>query len=155
MQNQKRKYKLLKHIEDMRKLHSVLLLFLQDSGGLDEDFVHFQSFKEILIEQGILHKKQKLKSVLLLILNIYNKHQRSSFFFSKIEQIFVYLEKTIKNTFTNEQIFTIFSSNKLILLFLFDHKIISVNKNIYEYLKHDESHTNYIHFFFTLKSRVF
>ena len=145
MERSKSKGRLLKYIEEMKKIHEALLLFLEDSGEFEEDFYNFRDLKDILMKQKILSKKQKLKSFLLLILNICNNHQRSPVFFSKIERILEFLEQTVKKTFSNDQIFNIFSSNKIILLFLFERKIISVNQKIYEYFL-QENRKNYCHF---------
>ena len=63
-------------------------------------------------------------------MNISNNHQRNSDFFDKIFRIIKNLANDIKRFFTNESIYGIFNSNKRVLLFLIEEKILTIDKNI-------------------------
>lgn len=72
----------------------------------------------------------ELDSTLRLILNIANNHHRSNDFFSKIEKIILIFKNEIKQSYSNLDIFNNFKSNKRILLFLIEEKIMKMDKTI-------------------------
>ena len=71
------------YIEEMKEIQENLLSFVDNTDEDNEDYMTFEDLKEILTEQKILKKRQKLK--LFLILNISNNHHRSTNFFERIE----------------------------------------------------------------------
>ena len=70
---------------------------------------------------------------------ISKNYHRYPIFFQKIEQIVNYLVPTIKQSFTNTELFNIFKRNKRFLLFLLEKKIIEIDENIFNliYEKYD------------------
>ena len=86
--------------------------------------------KKVIQIQAILNKSQEFKHFLCLLLYISNNHHRFPGFFDKILQIFLFYEKEIKQTFSNQELFTIFMNNMYLLLILFQKGIISVDESI-------------------------
>ena len=150
MEIDKNNEKLQKYIEEMKEIQEKLLSFINSTDDDNEAYDPFEDLKDILAKQKIQRKHQKLKSFLKLILNICNNYHRPTNFFERVEQILKHLEEAIKKTLTRKEIFNIFKSNKRILLFLFEEKIIIINQNIIDYfLEEDEKHKNkYCHFFY-------
>lgn len=79
---------------------------------------------------NIQNDKDILKSVLFLILRIANNHHRFPNFFDKIYEILKCFISDIKRLFSNEEIYNIFESNKLIILFLIEENVIKVTQSI-------------------------
>ena len=116
----------LNFVEQMKNIHNCLLEYLDYEGIVEEYFGNLQDF----IEQNIKENKYKLKLLLHLILQIGNNHHRESNFFPKIEKILLYLKDDIVKYFTSIELFIIFQSNKRILLFFIEKKLIILDKNI-------------------------
>ena len=104
MEKSKSKEILPKYLEELKILHEAILLYM-------EDYVNFGNLEEILRNQKILKTNKKLKPFLLLILNICNNHHRSSDFLDIIKKILKYLETIIKQTFSNNELFTKYNNN--------------------------------------------
>lgn len=78
-------------------------------------------------------------------------HNRNFFLFEKIHRILLINEDYIRQTFSNSAIFNIFKNNKLMLLFLYEKKIIHVDESVLEILKHQYYHRSYSDFFYNSK----
>ena len=76
-------------------------------------------------------RKLKLIEVLHLIENIANNHFRCPNFYEKIERLLHNFETELKTNFSPNEIFNIFRSNKRVLLFLIQEKILKVNNYIF------------------------
>ena len=85
-------YFIEKFIEEMKELQEKLLSFINSKAEDNEEYITYKELKDILIEKKIQQDIQKLKSFLILILNISNNHHRSTNFFNRIEQILKFLE---------------------------------------------------------------
>lgn len=118
-----------KYVEEKNELYSSLIEFLENSDVYIDGFEHL--IQIINIEQ-IEGNREEIEHFLYLIHHISNNHQRSKYFFQKIFQIIEYYKDQIKQTFSNIEIFNIFRSNKLILLFLFENRIIKLDDQIYQ-----------------------
>ena len=129
MEIDKNNEKLQKYIEEMKEIQEKLLSFINSTNDDNEAYDPFEDLKDILAKQKIQRKHQKLKSFLKLILNICNNHYRSPEFFRKVEQVLKFL--LLKQKFKQKrETFDIFASNKRILLFLFNEKIIKLDDDI-------------------------
>ncbi|KAK8844336.1 hypothetical protein M9Y10_024550 [Tritrichomonas musculus] len=85
---------------------------------------NFQELTNIIENEKIIDNKYDFKSFLHLISKISNNHYIFLGFHEKIEQLLSNYRNQMQNYFTNDEIFNIFKSNKRILLYLFDEKII-------------------------------
>ncbi|KAK8884645.1 hypothetical protein M9Y10_043763 [Tritrichomonas musculus] len=128
------------YIIQKKELYSILIQFIENRN--DEDY--FQNLINIIETQKILENPKELKLLINLILNISNNHHRSDSFMAKIEQILLYLENQIKQTFANFEIFELVKNNRLNLLFFITNKIIIIDSILIEYLRHSQL----LHFFY-------
>lgn len=127
-------------IEDIlrqkKKLHSLVLVYIEN----DDDYTHdFEELTKFITASKILKSKQSLEVLFHIILSISKNHRRESHFFEKIIQIFIFLLPTIHNFFSNIEIFDIFKANKLLLLFLFQNEIISIDFLLINHISTSES----------------
>lgn len=146
-----RKHTIEKYFKEKKELHESLLEFIDNSDDNDA----FYCLQKIIEKQRILIKKDELKHFLKLILNISNNHHRKPDFFLKIKQILNKCKSSIIKTLSSENIFNIFLSNKEILLFLFDEKIITPDKFVNEILNFQKEEIIKFCYFFMLEIRKF
>ena len=76
-----------------------------------------------------------------LISKIENNYHRFPYFFSKIERILLFFKESVKKYFSNSEIFNIFKSNKRILLFLIEQRIIVIDEYIAKKITKTEKFT--------------
>ena len=111
----------------MEEIQTSLLEFLNSESDSDETF---QNPKDVFNNFNICGDKHNFKLFLQFILNISNDYNRQHSFFDKIEIILNLFKEDIKKNFTDKEIFNIFKSNKRILLYLFEEKIITIDDYI-------------------------
>ena len=114
-------------LEEMRNIQVNLLEYLEDESNDDE---LFQNLKQIFDEIKLNEDEHKLMSLLRLLLKIANNHHRDCNFFDKIEKIIQIFHNDIKKYYSNSEIFNIFKSNKRILLFLIEQKLMVMDEYI-------------------------
>lgn len=119
--------KIKQFLEEMRNIQVNLLEYLEDKSNSDE---LFQNLKQIFDEIKLHEDKHKLMSLLHLLLKITNNHHRNCNFFDKIEKIILIFHDDIKKYYLNSEIFNIFKSNKRILLFLIEQKLMVMDEYI-------------------------
>ena len=128
-----------KFIEEMKKIHGILLDFL-DHGDNNEE--KYQNLIQIFDDIKIHDDKFKIKLLLYLILKISNDHHRESEFFSKIEQILRFFKDDMKKNFSNHELFYIFKSNKRLLLFLHEENIMTIDEHIIQKIIQNDKYIN-------------
>ena len=135
------------HINKMKCIQEEILEFLDNDESNENDLtILIQNFDD---KQQFRNNKQELRILLHLLLKISNNHHRTSNFFFKIEKIIKTYQSCIVENFTNYDIFNIFKSNKRILLFLFDEKILVPDYNIFHMItKKKYIERYYPHYFF-------
>ncbi|KAK8850060.1 hypothetical protein M9Y10_018171 [Tritrichomonas musculus] len=114
------------HLSQMKEMYSSILSYISESNSL----MNFSSLIKILEKNQIGDNLHLLKTLLHILLNISNDYHRSPTFIGKIEKIIKYFKDKINKCFPNWEIFNIFKSNKRILLFLFEEKIIKMDNDI-------------------------
>ena len=112
--------------EKMICIQEFLLEFLENDKIEETDFIFLINN---LDNAKIRKNKHEFKSLLHMIAKISN-HRRNQFFNNKIDKILKEFQKEITHNFSNTEIFNIFISNKRILLFLFEEKIIVPDQTI-------------------------
>ncbi|KAK8896811.1 hypothetical protein M9Y10_014732 [Tritrichomonas musculus] len=135
-----------KYVSEKKEIYNILLKLLEDSESNETDFQNF--FECINLQKE--RSREKFTHLFQLITNIANNHHREKTFFQTICQIIDYYQGLIKQTFSNIDIYNIFKSNKLILLYLFEKEIIVIDGIIaQEIYKTVETNGNrYCHFFY-------
>ena len=139
--------KIEKYIEEKKEIYDILMLFIENT----ENDTYEKDCLSLI--DNIFHQSQeeeelgeKIEQFFQLIVNIANNHHREKTFFNKIYQIIENYQYQIKQTFSNRRIFDIFKSNKKILLFLFENKIITIDSEIYKEIEYNEN--GFIQFFY-------
>ena len=132
-----------KYIKEKKKLYNTLMSFLENP-NFDENeyskiiiFANNQDFEE--------EEKEKIQQFCRLITKIADNHHRDELFFRKIFKIINNYQEQIKQAFSNFEIFDLFQSNKLILLYLLENKIIVLDEEIYEEITDKK---DYCYFFY-------
>ncbi|KAK8884540.1 hypothetical protein M9Y10_043654 [Tritrichomonas musculus] len=124
----------------MQRIEEILIDFLDNERNEEKDshVLNFNYFEGLNFKD----KKYRLKEILHLIVQISNNHHRSPDFYLKICTVINYFKEDIKQSFSNYEIFTIFSRNKRILSFLFKERILTNASQFVEHFK-DESYQFY------------
>lgn len=118
---------LQKYFEKNKEIQRNLLQFIDKEKDEQEDNNQFIKYFE---DSAFCQDRHEFKTLLYLILKISNNYRRTPLFFQRIEQILLLIKDKIKQTFSNEEIFNIFKSNKRILLFLFKEQILIPDSSI-------------------------
>lgn len=128
------------YIKERKGLLEKLLEFIDSVNDDGEDF-----FKQISFLQKEKNEKNKeiLRSLLIFIINISQNHYRNANFFKKLESILLFLEDMIKKAFSNTDIFKLFQNDDRILLFLFEQKIISLDKDLLQIFLEEDQKTGF------------
>ena len=134
------------YVEKKQKIQNGLLKIINDS---DDNEENFDNFFKIITDQKICENRYELKATLSLLVKISNNHYRLPTFFQKIEKILFYFKNSIEQHLTNTEIFHIFSSNKRILLFIIEEKMLSIDDTIIDFMEKDNNQTCfYIEYFY-------
>lgn len=120
------------YLGNMTKIQENILSFIDNE---DDNEENYQNIIKLFDDQKILNNPFEMKLILLLISKISNNHYRTLDFFSKIERVLLYFKDSMKENFSNNEIFAFFSGNKRILLFLFKEKIINFDFVIFNNIK--------------------
>lgn len=123
------------YIKKMKHIHKNILRYLEDEEASKEDF---QKLINYLDNYKIKEDSHKMKTILYMISKISDNHYRLPTFTEKIFQILRNYKNDIKKQISKEGIFNFFKENKLILLFLFEEKIIKPDKFIASSFQTDE-----------------
>ena len=116
--------KIQKYVNDMKELYDNILDYLENN-EYDAGFVFI--FEMLDFEND----GEKLVHFLHILANIANNHYHTKDFFVKIRKILQHYKDLIEQNLSIIEIFKIFESNKMILLFLLEEKIITINETIY------------------------
>ena len=135
------------YIEKKKNIENILLecLDCEEENRID----YYENFIFIIENDGALDDRCELTALLHLILEVSNNYKRSPHFFDRIEEILNYLSETIEQTYSNNEIFNIFKSNKRILLFLFESGIVKMNQTIAnKMINKRNKNANYLTYFY-------
>lgn len=134
-------------LDEMKLIQNHLLEFIKYKDNLEE---HYQNLIQEISNQNIIKNRCSIELLLQIIVKISNNHAYTNDFFNKINKILDHYKDDIKSLFTNAELFNIFESNKRILLYLFEEKIIDVDYNIFTKITNSKyKKMNYDQYFFT------
>lgn len=114
------------YIEEKKELYELVLQYIDDES--DNKNVVFDNLLKLIEKLNFNANHGEFRLLLHLTVQISNNHYRGTNFFAKIEAILSKLK--IKQTFSNSEIFKIFKSNKRILLYLIQSKILEIDQII-------------------------
>lgn len=143
------------YLEKMKKIQKLFLDFIDNEDRTEENF---QNLLQLFIEYNPKMQENKLdiKEIIELIVNISNNHNRSSHLIEKITLILNNIKGEIQKYFSNDEIYKMFKDNKRLLLYLFDEKIIEVNKYIYSQMTNDQNLNSYCYpMYFSAELKTF
>ena len=123
-------------LKKFKSFHAEFLGFLENEESTDEKF---QNLIRLLKETKIQDCEHELRLFLHMLVEVSNNHYRGPNFFNKIEQILQFFKDDIK-MYSNKEIFNIFKSNKRILLYLIEEKILIID----EYLAKKMTNNNFL-----------
>ena len=135
------------YLEIMKPINEKIIDYIEDDNEKEENI---QIIIQYINDKKIVKSKNDLKSLLHLISKISNNHCQNQNFYPKLLMIIKTYENEIKSKLTNFSIFNIFKSNKRILLFLFEEKILIPDENIFYIIASDKYKEKYYypHYFF-------
>ena len=116
-----------KRIKEMKNFQSIFIDYI-DNEDLSEE--NYQQISMILSSHIIQEDKLELKPYLSLIQKIFHSHRRSPNFFTKMFKVLSLLSNSIKQNYTNYEIFNIFKKDKRILLFLLENNLLTIDAQI-------------------------
>ncbi|KAK8837254.1 hypothetical protein M9Y10_036684 [Tritrichomonas musculus] len=111
------------NIERNKIIQEKLLDFLDDE-------ISIEKLKFLFDQTKIRQSQHELKLFLRMLVKTSNDHRRGPNFFRKIDEILQFFKEDIKK-YGNQEIFNLFKSNKRILLFLIEEKILTVDEYFY------------------------
>ncbi|KAK8891517.1 hypothetical protein M9Y10_028729 [Tritrichomonas musculus] len=136
--------------EILTNIQSCLLDFIEKEDNNEENF---QDLEILFDEHKIKEKKYYLISIFHLIAEIANNHYRSSNFFEKLGKIILFFKEEIKQSFSNKQIFNFFKSNKRLLLFLLEEKLMIIDDYVFNEITYGNFSSMYYpqYFYYEIK----
>ena len=141
------KTKIQKYIDNKKDIYNLFLSYIDDTQIKDFDLSKLEKFFK---HEDHSVNPEELKQFLSLIVDISNNHHRTQNFFDKIKQILQFYSKLIKDSLSNFEIFDVFKTNKMILLYIIQNQIIMIDDNIYNEINGmiETNGTQYCHFFY-------
>lgn len=130
------------YMKRMREIQDQILEFLDD---IESDQQKFDRLSTLLISIKTKNDKYELKSLLYLISKITKNHFRCPAFFDRIKKIINIFQEEIKQTFSNVEIFDIFTNNKLLLLLLIENEIITLDQDIISKISEKEDYITFLY----------
>lgn len=121
--------------DEIEKLKEIQLAILDYLDNYENDIVDSNKIIHILEDECISKNTYLFRDFLCLISYISNYHQKTKFFWEKIDFILSYYKKEIKENFSQSTFFNIFKNNKRILYFLFNSNILIMDKKLNDHLK--------------------
>ena len=119
------------YINQKKEIYEYLYLFIKEENEEEEEEEeNYQRLLENIKKQSIQESKEELVLFLRLLLNIFNHHHRYPSFSTKFFKILDFLSETIKQIFTNIEIFELLKSNRMIILHLIDKGILRIDEPI-------------------------
>lgn len=134
--------KIQEYANEMCQIQSSLLTYLDEE---DEDNNNYNSLIKTIEKSKILESKIKVKSFYRMLFSIFNDHNRSNDFLSKIDKIILKYKPDLYKYYDQDKLFCLFNENKLFALTLFGEDFSSghldseISKKLY--LKNDDNYT--------------
>ncbi|KAK8841752.1 hypothetical protein M9Y10_026699 [Tritrichomonas musculus] len=128
------------YLDCIKKIYDLLTEYIDDDLGDS----NYEDLIDLLNKAKIIESKDELCLFLKLLIKIVNYHHRKNAFFEKISKLIESLNLT--RIFSNNELFHIFKSNKIILLILFEKQILRMDKTICNYIS-QKCDSSYLIFF--------
>lgn len=116
------------YLSAMKKIYVSILGYIDYE---DRSMMDYSTLIKLFDKLKIGDNFHLFKSLLHLLLEISNNHNRKNNLIGKIEQIIKHFKDQIKLHFQNWEIFNIFVANRRIILFLIEEKIIKIDNYVF------------------------
>ena len=134
------------NFEKLKSLQIKLEALIDNDVDVEE---HFENLLIFISDDKFFNDANNFKLFLQLISDVVKNHNRSNNFLNRIYKIIFSMKDKIKKTFSNIDLFNIFKNSKIILLFLIEKNIITMNKTIAEIMmKEKYKQMKYLEYFF-------
>lgn len=121
------------YVSQEKKIYESLLRIIECEPDNEYSDLLCQFYNQIEL-QKIDQNRDELGELLQAISCVSQNYNRSGNLATKIMKILTHYSEQIKQSFSNFEIFNFFKKDKLLLLSLFEHEIISVDENILKIL---------------------
>ena len=115
------------YLDKMKSIQKNILDFFEVQENSEE---YFQNLNAKIQDLKIHDDSHRLRMFLHILINISNNHNRQHNFWEKMERLLLLFKKEMLEKFSNNELFNIFDSNKRLLLYLIEEKIITINEYI-------------------------
>lgn len=114
-----------KFLEKFKSIQEAFLDYLKGDENIEESY---NNLEQIFEDTKIRESKHDVELFLHILVKVANNRHRCPNFYNKIDRILQFFKDDLKKC-KNEEIFQLFKSNKRILLFLIEEKILTVDVN--------------------------
>lgn len=122
------------YVDQKKRLYDLFITFVEQENENDEDDrLLFDYIDKLKIKEN----RDELESFFNLIIIVSNNHYRTPQFLNQIKKIILFLQNSIKQTFSNSEIIKFSLKNRMILLILFKYKIANINDKVYSDFNRD------------------
>ena len=115
------------YLDKMKSIQKSILDFFENQEKSEE---YFQNLNTKIEDFKIHDDSHLLRMFLHILIKISNNHIRQQNFWEKMERLLRLFKKEMLENFSNNELFNIFDSNKRLLLYLIEEKIITINNYI-------------------------
>ena len=115
------------YLDKMKSIQKNILDFFEVQENSEE---YFQNLNAKIQDLKIHDDSHRLRMFLHILINFSNNHNRQQNFWEKMERLLLLFKKEMLEKFSNNELFNIFDSNKRLLLYLIEEKIITINEYI-------------------------
>lgn len=115
------------YINETKEIYEALLKYIDNENDCEENF---SSLINLFNTKNIREDHKKLQEVLQIVVSILNNHHRKPDFLDKVKQILLNLKENIKQTYSNDELFTIFQNSKIMFYFLLENETIELDKSL-------------------------
>ena len=135
-------------IKEKKNFYDNIVNYLENIDGIQGEYCY--NLEEIINIQKIEGNREDIFQILQILKNIADNHHGVPNFIEKINKIILSFKDQVQQTFSNKEIFDIFQTNKKILLFLLENKIVILSEEIIIEMKDkiDPNGTRFCHFFY-------
>lgn len=115
------------YIKEKKELYDHFLYFIEEE---NENENNFSKLIQNIQKHNYQENPEEFKSILHLINKVSSNHHRTTMFLQKIQKIIFHYKEYITKSFKNNELFDIFKKNPLILYFLVEQNIITLDNSI-------------------------
>lgn len=133
------------YLQQMQEFQNRFIAFLDSEENIEENY---ENLIQLIPKSFFGSDEYEIKPILYIISKVSKNHHRYPNFTEKVTKILKNMKETMKNNFSNSEIFILFKSNRILLLFLIEEEILQINSFIFGQLTNKKSISKKKHQFF-------